>query len=39
MLDDACYLGIKGILQREGEWTDNLEEIEKDMKKIALQFV
>lgn len=39
MLEDRCYLNIKEILKGNGKWTCRLEEIENEMKQIALKFV
>lgn len=39
MLDDNCYLTLRDALEKEGRWTARLEELEEEMKKIALEIV
>lgn len=39
MLEDRCYLSIKKSMKENGKWTYRLEEVENEMKQIALQFV
>lgn len=39
MLKDNCYWHIKDILKEKGKWTHKFEEIEDEMKRIALRFV
>jgi len=39
MLNDSAYIKIKGIMMRNGAWADKYEEIENEMKRIALKMV
>ena len=39
MLDDDCYLQIRQYMQNEDKWTDRLQELEDELREIALQFI
>ena len=39
LLNDDTYNGIKNILIKSDQWTDDLKELEKDIEHIALRLV